>query len=212
MIVTSQGYNYDPIGVPKFRKHNATLNCDIDMPSLPTKDLGEDVIQVLIRNKALLTWKSRGLSTILIKSIWCTLKIYCVFIIAPCSMKKAALFPKLGLPPIRCCFKGILWAQWPNIVWGEGGNGESVKKGQVYHDFWSGLQFTTPKKGILALWMPSSTVKSETTDSGHTSFWVDMYTYTSGREVAYKNLEMHSNEKIEKRMLHFKKHLSDSVK
>ena len=28
------------------------------------------------------------------------------FIIAPCSIIKAALFPKLGPPPIQCCFKG----------------------------------------------------------------------------------------------------------
>ena len=49
--------------------------------------------------------------TILVKSIWYTLKICFVFIIAPCSMIKAALFPKLGPPPpppppIQCCFKG----------------------------------------------------------------------------------------------------------
>ena len=38
-------------------------------------------------------------TTILVKSIWYTLNICFVFIIAPCSIIKAALFPKLGPPP-----------------------------------------------------------------------------------------------------------------
>ena len=88
-------------------------------------------------------WENCVLPTILVKSIWYTLKICFVFIIAPRSMIKAALFPKLGpppSPPYNVASRGTLWAYWPNIVWGEGGrNGEIVKKGQVYHYFWPGL-------------------------------------------------------------------------
>ena len=51
-----------------------------------------------------------------------------VFIIAPCSIIKAALFPKLGppppSPPYNVASRGTLWAQWPNIVRGGGGGGE----------------------------------------------------------------------------------------
>ena len=70
--------------------------------------------------------------TILVKSIWYTLKICFVFIIAACSIIKAALFPNLALPPppsYNVASSGTLWAHWPNIVRGEGGrNGEIVKK------------------------------------------------------------------------------------
>ena len=44
-----------------------------------------------------------------VKSIWHTLKICYVFIIATCSIMKAALFPNLGPPPslpIQCSFTG----------------------------------------------------------------------------------------------------------
>ena len=66
----------------------------------------------------------RMTATILVKSIWYTLKICYVFIIAPCSMMKAALFPKLGPPPYNVASRGTLWVHWPNIVWGGGGGEE----------------------------------------------------------------------------------------
>ena len=58
--------------------------------------------------------------TILVKSMWYTLKICYVFIIAPCSMMKAALFPKLGPPPSphTTCFKGdTLSALTQHCMW-----------------------------------------------------------------------------------------------
>ena len=69
-------------------------------------------------------WENCLLPTILVKSIWYTLKICFVFIIAPRSMIKAALFPKLGpppSPPYNVASRGTLWAYWPNIVLGGGG-------------------------------------------------------------------------------------------
>ena len=56
-----------------------------------------------------------------------TLKICYVFIIAPCSMMKAALFPKLGPPspppppPIQCCFKGDTLSTLTQHCMGGGG-------------------------------------------------------------------------------------------
>ena len=79
-------------------------------------------------------------STILVKSIWYTLKSCFVFIIAPCSMIKAVLFPKLGPPPHTMLLQGGHFERTdPTLYGGAGGEGgrivEIVKKGQVYHDF-----------------------------------------------------------------------------
>ena len=60
--------------------------------------------------------------TILVKSIWYTLKICYVFIIAPCSMMKAALFPKLGPPPHTMLLQGGQFEHTdPTLYGGEGG-------------------------------------------------------------------------------------------
>ena len=68
--------------------------------------------------------KGPDLPTILVKSIWYTLKMCFVFIIAPCSMIKAALLLKLGPLLHTMLLQGpTLWAHWPNIVWGGGGEG-----------------------------------------------------------------------------------------
>ena len=49
--------------------------------------------------------------------------------------------PPSPLPPYNVASRGTLWVHWPSIVWGvRGRNDEIVKKGQVYHDFWPGLQ------------------------------------------------------------------------
>ena len=58
----------------------------------------------------------------------------------PVRWWKRLFFSNLDLPPYNVASRGTLSAHWPNIVWGEGGrNGEIVKKGPVYHDFWPGL-------------------------------------------------------------------------
>ena len=92
-------------------------------------------------------------ASILVKSIWYILKICYVFIIAPCPMMKAALFPKLGPSPssphTMLLQGGHFERTEPTMYWGEGRggggggererNGEIVKKGQVYHYFGPGL-------------------------------------------------------------------------
>ena len=132
------------IPLPRALKH-------VQMP-LPRGHFLSNEVKVIVAKLKEITRSKRFeqcASTILVKSIWYTLKICYVFIIAPCSMTKVALFPKLGPPPppspsYNVASRGALWAHWFNIVWGGGGGGrngeiEIVKKGQVYHDFWPGL-------------------------------------------------------------------------
>ena len=137
----------------------------VTLPKLPrqqSEEIGQKYRRIVIRK--IMVYPTFFVTTILVKSIWYSLKICYVFIIARCSMMKAALFPKLGPPsssspppPIQCCFKGDTLSTLTQHCMGGGGRGEGggwlvggggggrgggrllngamVKKGQVYHDF-----------------------------------------------------------------------------
>ena len=54
-------------------------------------------------------------------------KLLC-FHYRPCSMMKAALFPKLGPPPLQCCFKGDTLSALTQHCMGGGGGGGGGKE------------------------------------------------------------------------------------
>ena len=76
--------------------------------------------------------------TILVKSTWYTLKICYVFIIAACSMMKAAPFPKLGPPPSphTMLVQGGHFERTDPTLYGEGWGGGGGEGGAVGREGW----------------------------------------------------------------------------
>ena len=69
----------------------------------------------------------------MVKSMWYTLKICSVFIIAPCSMIKSALFLELGPPPSphTMLLQGGHFERTHPTLYGEGGGGGGGGDGAI---------------------------------------------------------------------------------